>query len=78
LILPENLAGTFETMRYLSSKISTDVFVSIMGQYFPAYQAFKLHHMNRKVSGVEYQQALKFYEENGLHNGWIQEYSDML
>ena len=78
LILPENLAGTFETMKYLSSKISTDVFVSIMGQYFPAYQALKLHHMNRKVSSFEYQQALESYEENGLHNGWIQEYSDML
>lgn len=77
LILPENLAGTFETMKYLSSKISPDVFVSLMGQYFPAYQALKIQHMNRRISIAEYKQALQSYEENGLNNGWIQKYSDM-
>lgn len=77
LILPDNRAGTFETMKYLSSMISSDISISIMGQYFPAYKALNFQSINRRIRDVEYEEALQSYDENGLHNGWIQEFSDL-
>ena len=52
-------------------------YASVMDQYFPAYRALNHQSMCRRVSGAEYVQALQSFKEKGLHNGWIQEHSDM-
>jgi putative pyruvate formate lyase activating enzyme len=78
LILPENLAGTPETFNFFSTMISSDIFVSLMAQYFPAYKALTIQSLNRKITFEEYEQAFQSYEDNGLHNGWIQDYTDIL
>jgi putative pyruvate formate lyase activating enzyme len=78
LILPENLAGTFETLEYLAREISPDVYISLMDQYFPAYQALNHKSLFRKVNSDEYMKALQSFEDNDLHNGWIQEHIDMV
>lgn len=77
LILPENLAGTYETLKYLAGEISPDVYISLMDQYFPAYHALNHKFLYRRVNSDEYMKALQSFDDNGLHNGWIQEHIDM-
>ncbi len=74
LILPENLAGTSEVMKFLSEEISKDVYISLMDQYFPAYNAIKHKALSRKLTSKEYNNALELFYLNDLHNGWIQDH----
>ena len=77
LILPENLTGTYETLKYLASEISPDVYISLMDQYFPAYHALNHKFLYRRVNSDEYMKALQSFDDNSLHNGWIQEHIEM-
>jgi len=72
LILPENLGGTENIMKFLSEKVSRDIYISLMDQYFPAYNALKHKALSRRITQEEYNNALEYFYRNGLHNGWIQ------
>ena len=72
LILPKNLGGTECIMKFLSEKISQDIYISLMDQYFPAYKALIHEDLSRRITSEEYNNALESFYKNGLHNGWIQ------
>lgn len=76
LILPGNLAGTDAVLAYIADELSTDVFVSIMDQYFPAHRALTHKIISRRISYEEYQEALKAFDASGLKNGWIQDHPE--
>lgn len=73
LILPNNLAGSEESLSWLAQEVSPKVTVSLMAQYFPAHRA--KHHplLSRTITASEYGAALKALYEAGLENAWIQE-----
>lgn len=71
LLLPNNLAGTQKTVRFIAEELSTSVPISLMSQYFPVYKARNISELNRKISKEEYSSALKTVEEYGLR-GWVQ------
>ncbi len=73
LILPNNLAGSEETFRFIKQKIHQDVYVSLMGQYFPSFKAGNLVSINRKITSEEYESAVKSFFKSGLSRGWMQE-----
>lgn len=73
LVLPENLSGTRQIMRFIAQEISPDVYVSLMSQYFPAYLAEQFSPLSRRINHNEYKKALKALQEEGLENGWFQE-----
>ncbi|WP_242866739.1 radical SAM protein [Abyssisolibacter fermentans] len=50
LVLPHNLAGTKKIMQFLVDEISTDTYVNIMAQYYPAHESFKFKEINRSIS----------------------------
>ncbi len=75
LILPDNLGGTEDTMKFLAENISLNIYVSLMDQYFPAYKAFNNKEISRKITSVEYHAAIEAFYKNGLHNGWIQDHT---
>jgi putative pyruvate formate lyase activating enzyme len=75
LVLPDGIAGSKEIFNFLATEISTETFVSIMSQYFPAHKAVKLVRLNRKILKEEYQIALDAFERAGLANGYAQPYS---
>lgn len=54
LVLPENLAGTEEVVRFLAEEISPNTAVNIMRQYYPAYKAMNHPPLNRPLKGKEY------------------------
>lgn len=72
LVLPGGLAGTEEVMKFLSEKISKEVFISLMSQYHPAYKAIEYPYINKRLTSKEYQQAVDIVVKYGFTNGWFQ------
>jgi putative pyruvate formate lyase activating enzyme len=66
LVMPNDLAGTREVMRFLAREISPDTFVNVMPQYRPAGYAHRYESINRPIRREEYQAALAVAREGGL------------
>lgn len=73
LILPNDIACTRKVLHYLFSEVSSQLYLSIMGQYFPAYKALDYPELGRRISWDEHQAALEIIDQIGISNGWIQE-----
>lgn len=73
LILPNNVEDSVNVLKWIKENIGTDVFVSIMAQYFPTYKAKEDSLINRKITADELELVHKVLEELGLLNGYIQE-----
>lgn len=72
LVMPENISGTKDVLRFISEEISKNTAISLMSQYFPAYRAIGSPPIDRKISASEYSAAKKVLSKYGLTNGWIQ------
>jgi putative pyruvate formate lyase activating enzyme len=72
LVLPHGLSGTEGIMKFLADDISKDVYVSLMSQYFPAYKAYEIKELSRRITSDEYEEAYHIMQKYGLENGWIQ------
>ena len=66
LVLPLGLAGTKSIMSFLSSEVSRNTYVNIMDQYDPCYKAFQVPSLRRRISSVEFGEALSFAREAGI------------
>ena len=73
LVLPDGLAGTQQIFPFIAQRLSPKVFISLMSQYFPAYEANGFPAIARRVSLQEYEAAVALLEQHGLVNGWVQE-----
>ncbi len=61
LVMPGLLDDTREILRWLASALSTDTYVNIMDQYYPAYKAAthpRFAQISRCLNGSEFQEAL--------------------
>ncbi len=67
LVLPHQLAGTAEVVRFLAQQVSTNTYLNLMDQYRPAYHAAQFPELNRRLTGEEYQQAIALANQAGLH-----------
>ncbi len=67
LVLPENLAGTHEIVRFLANEISPDTYLNLMDQYHPAYRAHHLPPLDRPTTRQEYAAAVAMARQAGLH-----------
>ncbi|MBE0447216.1 MAG: radical SAM protein [Actinobacteria bacterium] len=66
LVLPEQLAGTEEAMRFLADEISKNTYINIMDQYYPCYKALDSPPLNRRVNRAEFEAAVGAAKEAGL------------
>ncbi len=57
LVLPDDLAGTEEVMRFLAEEISPNTYVNVMDQYYPCYKAFDIPPLDRRITLEEYKKA---------------------
>jgi len=73
LILPDNIAGSRQSLNWLAKEVSPRVRVSLMSQYHPTHKAYKYSLLSRPVNIDEYEEALKAMEEAGLGEGWAQD-----
>ncbi len=71
LVLPQDLGGTAEVVRFLAEQISPHCAANIMQQYYPAYKvleyASKYPALNRHLQHREYEEAKKTAAEAGLN-----------
>ena len=74
LILPAGLSGTDEVLFFVSKNLSKDLYLSLMDQYFPAYNALNNKELSSRISQNDYDEAIESFYRHGLHNGWIQEH----
>jgi putative pyruvate formate lyase activating enzyme len=71
LVLPEGLAGSEDSLRFLAQEISPRLHLALMSQYFPAHKAATMRLLGRKIRKAEYSPIVKLVEQLGLE-GWIQ------
>jgi len=74
LVLPGNIGGVKETLDFIKDELSTDVYLSIMAQYHPEYNAWQSPELARSISSREYSEVVDYAERLGLVNGWTQEH----
>lgn len=67
LVLPSELAGTEDVVKFLAEEISTSTYLNVMAQYHPCYHAFDYPKISRPVSGEEFSGAVKMAQLYGLN-----------
>jgi len=67
LVLPENLAGSFEIIDFLAEYISPRTAINIMNQYHPCYKAGSHPKINRRPTSEEFTSARRYALQKGLN-----------
>jgi putative pyruvate formate lyase activating enzyme len=66
LVLPNNLAGSFEIIDFLAEEISVNTTINIMAQYRPCFKAHAHSKINRRPTAEEVNSARQYAAEKGL------------
>jgi putative pyruvate formate lyase activating enzyme len=66
LVLPENLAGTAEIVRFLRDEISPNTYINVMAQYRPCYRAQEYPPLDRSLTSQEYAEAVRLAQDAKL------------
>lgn len=77
LVLPNDLGGLRESLRWIRDELSPRVAVSLMAQYYPTNVAAtnpRYTLLSRRISETEWLRAASMLDEFKMENGWIQEY----
>ncbi len=67
LVLPENLAGTREIMRFIAADISADTYVNIMTQYRPCGRAAGVRELAGYPTRNDFAEARQAAIQEGIH-----------
>jgi putative pyruvate formate lyase activating enzyme len=68
LVMPGDIVGTREIMRWIAHELSPDTYVNLMAQYHPAGKVSDTEHaeINRRLTHEEFQHALEGASDAGL------------
>lgn len=72
LVLPNNVENSLRALELIANECSTDVYISLMSQYFPVHKALNDSTINRTLTKQEYDLVLDKLDELGFENGWTQ------
>ena len=72
LVLPGHADEAIESLAWIASELSSEVPVSVMSQYTPAYRAASLPPLDRTVTKEEYDSVAAAAADFGFVNGWVQ------
>ena len=67
LVLPENLAGSFEIIDFLAEQISHETAINVMDQYRPCYEASSHPPISRRPTVEEIQSVRRYAIQKGLN-----------
>lgn len=73
LVLPQDISSTEETFKWINEEIGNEVYISLMGQYFPTYNASRYMELSRGLTRKEYELAQEQMESYGFENGFVQD-----
>jgi putative pyruvate formate lyase activating enzyme len=74
LVLPGRADEAVSNLEWLAGAVGTEIPVSVMAQYTPAYKALTKTPWNRRPTADEYGIVVDAMERLGFSEGWIQEY----
>ncbi len=77
LVLPNDLAGIEENLRWIRDELSPKTAISLMAQYYPTNKAATDERyilLSRRISEREWFSAIEIMEELGMEEGFMQEY----
>jgi putative pyruvate formate lyase activating enzyme len=74
LVLPNDIAGSEETLKWIAEELGKDTALSIMSQYYPTNKAESIMLLNRHIRESEYDRVLALLDKYGLENGWMQNF----
>jgi putative pyruvate formate lyase activating enzyme len=66
LVLPNQLAGSAEIIRFIASELSPHTYVNLMDQYRPAFNARQFPKLKRPISQQEYAEVVALAQAAGL------------
>lgn len=66
LVLPNNLAGSYKIIDFLTEQVSSKTAINVMGQYRPCYKAAKYSKINRRPTIEEIEKVRQCAKEKGL------------
>jgi putative pyruvate formate lyase activating enzyme len=75
LVLPNDIAGSKSSLRWVRETLGPGVTISLMAQYFPTHRAASMPLLSRTIRQGEYERVLEYLEKLGMDNGWAQEYA---
>lgn len=73
LALPNHILNTKHILKWIKENMEEDIYVSVMAQYFPTYQAKQDELLNRKLTKKEYKEVEEYLYSLDIKNGYIQE-----
>lgn len=73
LVLPNHILNSKHILKWIKENMPSDVYVSVMAQYFPTYKAKEDEFINRKLTKKEYKKIEEYLYSLNLENGYIQE-----
>lgn len=73
LVLPNHIQNTKNILKWIKENMPSDIYVSIMAQYFPSYNAKDSDLINRKLTKKEYKEVFNYLYSLDFKNGYIQE-----
>jgi putative pyruvate formate lyase activating enzyme len=76
LVLPNDIAGIYESLRWIRDELSSKVAVSLMAQYFPTNKVGTDRYplIARKIRWTEWLTAVDHLEALGMDEGWMQDF----
>jgi putative pyruvate formate lyase activating enzyme len=77
LVLPNDVGGVRESLRWIHDELSPRVAVSLMAQYYPTNVAGtnpRYTLLSRAIRETEWLRAVAALDELGMEEGWMQEY----
>ncbi len=74
LVLPNDIATSEETLRWIAKDLDNRVTLSVMSQYYPTHKALTTELLDRRIRESEYNKVLRLLDSLGFENGWCQEF----
>ena len=68
LVLPNQLAGSAEIIRFITSELSPHTCVNLMDQYMPAFNARQYPKLRRRITPQEYAETISLAKSAGLQH----------
>ncbi len=73
LVLPNYIENSKKVLNWIHSNMDSNVYVSLMAQYFPCYQAKNIQELNRKLTKEEYKEIEEYVYALNIQNGYMQD-----
>jgi putative pyruvate formate lyase activating enzyme len=76
LVLPNDIAGIYESLCWIREELSPRVTISLMAQYFPTNKVGLERYplISRKIRWTEWLSAIEHMEALGMEEGWMQDF----